>query len=176
MVGYPHLAKAHAAHTARIAELSREVSQLRAEITSGAALSEALAAEAAELAVGERGPMRAHIHRAHAPAPPGDIVLNRFAEFWAAISIGLMMVGFVGLVLFARQYLIVGLVAMISVLIFVEAGFRRQLARVVDSVTIALALVCALILLAQWFWQIVVVAVVVAGGYIMWENLRELRS
>jgi hypothetical protein len=58
----------------------------------------------------------------------------------------------------------------------VEAGFRRQLARVVDSLTIALAIVAALVLLWEWFWQIVVAAVLLAGAYIMWENLRELRS
>jgi hypothetical protein len=176
MVGYPHLAKAHTAHQARIAELSRDVREMRAELAGAGALSEALAAEVAEIAAGQRGPLRAHIHRAHAPAPPADLTLNRFAEFWAAISIGLMMVAFVGLALFARQYLLVGLVAVLSLLIFVEAGFRRQLARLVDSVTIALAIVTALVLLFQWFWQIVVLAVVAAGGYIMWENLRELRS
>jgi hypothetical protein len=176
MVGYPHLAQAHAAHQARIAELSKAVSQMRAELAGSGALAEALAAEAAEVAAGKRGALRAHIRRAHAPAPPADLAFNRFAEFWAAISIGLMLVAFVGLALFARQHLIVGLVAMLSVLIFVEAGFRRQLARLVDSITIALAIVCALILIAQWFWPIVIVAVLVAGGYIMWENLRELRS
>ncbi len=175
MVGYPHLARAHAAHRARIESLAREVSAMRAELAEAAGLAEALSAEAAEVAAGKRGPLRAHIHRAHAPAPPADLTLNRFAEFWAAISIGLMMVAFVGLALFARQYLLVGLVAMLSVLIFVEAGFRRQLARLVDSVTIALAMVAALLLLFEWFWQIVVVAVVVAGAYLMWENLRELR-
>jgi len=176
LMGYPHLAKAHAAHTARIAALSHEVSTLRAELAAGGAISEALQAEATEVAAGQRGPLRAHIHRAHAPAPPTDLRFNRFAEFWAAISIGLMMVAFVGLVLFARQYLVLGLIAMLTLLVFVETWFRRQLPRLVSSVTIALTIVSALVLLAHWFWQIVVVAVVVAGGYIMWENLRELRS
>jgi hypothetical protein len=36
--------------------------------------------------------------------------------------------------------------------------------------------VAALVLLFEFFWQIVVLAVIVAGGYIMWENLRELRA
>jgi hypothetical protein len=85
------------------------------------------------------------------------------------------MVGFVALVIFARPFLLFGLVALLSVIIFVEASFRRQLARLVDSVTIALSIVATLVLLFQFFWQIVVVAVIVAGGYIMWENLRELR-
>lgn len=176
MVGRPHLAKAHAAHQARLAEHSRTLSQARAELAGSAALAEALQLHAAEVQAGERGPLRAHLRRAHRPAPDSALRLNRVAEFWAAISIGLMIIGFVGLVLFARQYLIFGLIALLAVIIFVEAGFRRQLARLVDSLTIALAVVAALVLVAQWFWEITVVAVLVAGAYIMWENLRELRS
>ena len=163
---------------AAIDEHSRALTGLGVEAAAmvGGALAEALTLHAAEVQAGERGPLRAHLRRAHRPAPDSTLRLNRVAEFWAAISIGLMIIGFVGLVLFARHYLIFGLVALLSVIIFVEAGFRRQLARLVDSVTIALALVAALVLLAQWFWEITVVAVLVAGGYIMWENLRELRA
>jgi len=34
--------------------------------------------------------------------------------------------------------------------------------------------VAALVLLFEFFWEIVVMAVLVAGGYMLWENLREL--
>jgi hypothetical protein len=176
MIGQPHLARAYAEHQRRIAALSQELSHLRGELAGSGALDEALTLHAVQVRAGDRGPLRAHIHRAHRPAPDSDLRLNRVAEFWAAISIGLMLVGFVGLVLFARQYLVFGLIALLSVIIFVEASFRRRLVQLVDSVTIALAIVAALVLLAQWFWEIVVLAVLVAGGYIMWENLRELRS
>ena len=40
----------------------------------------------------------------------------------------------------------------------------------------ALAVVAALILLFEFFWEAVIIAVLVAGAYIMWENLRELRG
>jgi hypothetical protein len=125
---------------------------------------------------GERGPARAHIHRAHHPASDAGIRLTRFAETWSAISIGLMMLGFVGIVLFARHYLFLGLTAMISIIVFVEAGFRRQLSRLITSLTIGLAVVAALILLYEFFWSIIVVGVIIAGSYIMWENIRELRA
>jgi len=96
------------------------------------------------------------------------------AEAWSAISIGLLLIGLVVVVLFARRYLIFGLTALLATLIFVEAGFRRQLAQLITSVTLALATVCALILLFEFFWEIIVLAVLAAGAYIMWENLREL--
>lgn len=175
MVGHAHLAKLHTAHQERINTLSRELSQLRAQLAGDEALEEALRQHATESQAGQLGPPRAHIHRAAHPTPPADLRLNRVAELWAAISIGLVMVGFVALLIFARPYLLFGLIGLLSVIIFVEASFRRQLARLVDSVTVALAIVATLVLLFQFFWQIVVVAVILAGGYIMWENLRELR-
>ena len=97
------------------------------------------------------------------------------AELWAAISIGLVMVGFVVLVLLGRPYLVFGLITLLSVLIFIEAGFRRQLARLVDSLTIILSVVAALVLLFTFFWEVAVLVVIVTGAYIMWENLHELR-
>jgi hypothetical protein len=176
MQGRPHFKKLHAAHEEKIGALSKELNQLRAQLTFDQALLDALDHHAEQLRAGERGPLRAHIHRAHRPAQDTYMRLSRFAELWAALSIGLMMVGFVALVVFAPHYLIYGLTALVSVLIFVEAGFRRQLPQLVTSVTNALAFVAALVLLFEFFWEIVIVAVLVAGGYIMWENLRELRG
>ncbi len=175
MQGRPHLKKLHNAHEEKIAALSKEINQLRTQRASDEALVEALDLYAAQLRAGERGPLRAHIHRAHSPASDAGLQLSRFAETWSAISIGVMVIGFVAIVLFARQYLIFGLVGLISLIVFVEAGFRRQLPQLITSLTTGLAIVAALILLFEFFWKIVVLAVLVAGGYIMWENLRELR-
>jgi len=174
MIGEAHLAKLHAAHQEKITALSRELNRLRAELAGDLALAEALQRHAAESQAGRLGSPRAHIHRATHPAPAADLRLNRVAQFWAAISIGLVMVGFVALVIFARSFLLFGLVGLLSVLIFVEASFRRQLASLVDSLTIALAIVATAVLVFQFFWPIVVAAVILAGGYIMWENLHEL--
>jgi hypothetical protein len=80
------------------------------------------------------------------------------------------------MVLFAREYLIFGLVMLISLFIFIEAGFRRHLTSLITSVTIGLATVAALILLYEFFWSIVIAGVLLAGGYILFENLRELWS
>jgi hypothetical protein len=118
--------------------------------------------------------MRAHIHRAHRPSIESEYRLAGLAEFVAAVSIGGLMVGVVLLVVFARQYLVIGLGILIGVLIFVEAGFRRQLPRLINSLTVGLAVVSALVLAFEFFWQIVVVLVISAGVFIMWENLREI--
>jgi len=174
MQGRPHLKKQHAAHQERIKALSDELDQLRAQLASDEALLEAMDLYGQQLQAGQRGPARTHIHRAHRPASDDELRLRRLAEMWAALSIGLMMVGFVGLVLFSRQHLVLGLVAMVSLMVFIESGFRGQLSRLIASVTIGLAVIAALVLLFEFFWLVVVLGVLIAGGYIMWENLREL--
>jgi hypothetical protein len=174
MQGHPHLKKQHAAHQEKITALSDELDQLRAQLASDEALLEAMDLYSEQLEAGEHGPARSHLHRVHHPASDDELRLSRFTEMWAAISIGLMMVGFVVLVLFSRQHLVLGLVAIVSLIVFIESGFRGQLSRLIASVTIGLAVVSALVLLFEFFWLIVVLAVLIAGGYIMWENLREL--
>jgi hypothetical protein len=76
--------------------------------------------------------------------------------------------------LFARKFLVIGLAGLVTVIIFLEAGFRRQLERLITSLTIGLAIISFLILIFEFFWQIVVGLALLTGIYIMWENLREL--
>lgn len=173
--GRPHLQKLHNAQHEQITRLSKDLNQLRAQLAADETLTEALDLYAGQLRAGERGPLRAHLHRAHHPASDVHLKIGRLAETWAAISIGLMMVGIVLLILFAQGYLLFGLAALLSVIIFVEAGFRRQLTQFITSVTLALAVMSALVLLFKFFWPIVVLGILAAGGYIMWENIQELR-
>ncbi len=174
MESQAHLKEQHGRHLEKIAALSDELNELRAELASDQALTDALARYAKGLEAGEPEPMRAHIRRAHHPVSVEEARGGRFAEAWSAISIGLMMVGFVGAVLFAREYLAIALAALVAVIVFVESGFRRRLTRLIQGLTIALAAVAALVMLFEFFWEIVIVGVLLAGGYIMWENLREL--
>jgi hypothetical protein len=174
MRGQAHLRQLHAAQQEKIEALSEELNQMRAELAADQALLEALGLYAARLRAGQRSPARAHLRHARHPASAARLRFNRFAEAWAAISIGLMLISFVILVFFGQQYLVWGIVALLSLMIFVEAGFRRQLARLVTSITIGLALVSSLIIVYDFFWPIVTVALLLTGGYIMWENVREL--
>jgi hypothetical protein len=174
MHGQAHLRKLHAAHQEKIDALAEELNQMRAQLAADQALLEALGLYAARLRAGQRSSARAHLRHAHHPASAARLRFNRFAEAWAAVSIGLMLISLVILVFFGRQYLIWGVVALVSLMVFVEAGFRRQLARLITSLTIGLALISALLIIYDFFWPIVIVAALLIGGYIMWENVREL--
>jgi hypothetical protein len=173
--GHPHLVHIFHEHAGHIALLSKELSDLRQQLTVESARLEAFDLHEASLRDGDFGPLRAHIHRAHAPSSDLNLRLGGFAEVFAAVSIGLLLIGIVLLILFARDYLLVGLASMIGLLIFLEAGFRRQLERLITSLTIGLAIVSALILIYNFFWPIVVAGVLVAGLFIVWENIKELR-
>jgi hypothetical protein len=69
---------------------------------------------------------------------------------------------------------IAGLVGMISIFVFIESGFRRQLPQMINSLAIGLSVVSLLIILFDFFWSVVILAVLGAGVFILWENLREL--
>ena len=159
----------------RVAELSREVDQLRARLATDEVVSESLKDYADRLEAGERDPPRAHISRAHRPASDAELRVSRVAEAWAAVSVSLMLISFVGIVMFERQHLISMLVFSIALFAFVEAGFRGRLVNLVSSANIGLAVVATLVILYEFFWQLVVAAVLIVGLYVLWDNLRELR-
>jgi hypothetical protein len=158
-----------------INKLSSEINHLRREETEQKAQLEALEIHHQKLQRGEKGPLRSHIRHAQQPSPPTHARLNLVAEFLAAGSIGFLMVGIVGIVLFARHYLFVGLAIMIGFMLFMEASFRRQLPNLISSVTVGLAIVSALVIVYEFFWQMVVIGVLTAGLFIIWENLQEIR-
>jgi len=170
-----HLDAPYEEGTRRVAELSGELDRLRARLATDEAVSESLKEYAERLGAGERDPARAHIVRAHRPASEDELRVSRVAEAWAAVSVSLMLISFVGISLFAREHLISMLVFSIAFFAFAEAGFRGRLVNLVSSANIGLAVVATLIIVYEFFWQLVVAAVLVIGLYVLWDNLRELR-
>jgi hypothetical protein len=170
-----HLDAPYREGTRRVAELSGELDRLRGKLATDEAVSESLAEYADRLRAGERDQARAHISRAHRPASEDELRVSRVAEAWAAISVSLMLMSFVGIAMFEREHLISMLVFSIAFFAFVEAGFRGRLVNLVSSANIGLAVVATLIIISEFFWQLVVAAVLVIGLYVLWDNLRELR-
>ena len=176
MRGRSHLDAPRAHGNTRVAELSAEIDRLRAKLATDEAVSEALLEYAGRLEAGDRDPVRAHIVRAHRPASEDELRVSRVAEAWAAISVSLMIISFVAIALFEREHLISMLVFSIAFFAFVEAGFRGRLVNLVSSANVGLAVVATLVLIYQFFWPLVVATVLVVGFYVLWDNLRELRS
>lgn len=171
-----HLDASYEDRVRQTAELSGEIGRLRAQLAADVEVAESLGEYAERLRAGERGPARAHLSRPHAPASDAELRVGRVAEVWAAASVGLMLVALVVIVIEARQHLTAALVAGIAVFAFVEAGFRRRLTNLLSSVNIGLAVAAALVVFYEFFWPLVVLAVLAVGAYVLWDNLRELRG
>jgi hypothetical protein len=169
-----HLDVPYEEGTRRVTQLSAELDRLRGRLATDEAVSESLEEYARRTKAGERDPARAHIARAQRPASEDELRVSRAAEMWAAVSVSLMLISFVGISLFAREHLISMLVFSIAFFAFVEAGLRGRLLHLVSSANIGLAVVATLIIVYEFFWQLVIAAVLVVGLYVLWDNLREL--
>jgi hypothetical protein len=77
--------------------------------------------------------------------------------------------------MFERQAIYSALVACIALFALLEASFRGRLANLVSSVNVGVGMLAALIILYEFFWQIVALVVLIVGIYVLWDNLRELR-
>lgn len=153
---------------------AQDLLALRNQVAANRLVLEALDLYEVRLQAGEGQSVHAHLHNPHLPVSEVELRLDTLAEGWAAVSVGAMMVGLVLLVIFARHYLAVGIVGLIGSVILIESGFRRQFHRFVTRATIGLAVLCTLIILYEFFWPIVILLVLLAGGYLMIENLAEL--
>ncbi len=172
--GKPHLKGEFVKRNEALKALSAELETLRATSATEETLALALERYAERLVSGGRWPRRAHIRRAHHPLSEADLRMGRVAELWAALSIGLTLVAFVGLLLFSREHALFGLGVLLFLFIFIEAGFRRWLERLIGSLAGALAMVAVLVLLFEFFWELIVLGVLVAGLYLLFQNVQEL--
>ncbi|PWH20075.1 MAG: hypothetical protein DDG59_01385 [Anaerolineae bacterium] len=153
---------------------SKGLWELKRELAETKRAAQLLQSYHQKISAGETLPIRAHLGRRHEPLPD-TTNLNVLAEGVATLSVGILLVGVVLLWWFERRYFLIGLAALIGGLVFIEAGFRGQLDRLINSLAIGLAIVSAFVLLFNFFWQIVLGGVLFAGLYLLWQNLRELR-
>ncbi len=174
MRNQPHLQRIYAQTLGDIDKLSREIDGMQAEITADDALLDSLDRYEQHLMRGGRGPLRAHIRRAHMPAPPNQANASRIAEIWAAVSVTFLLVAFVVLFYFNPRFLPIWLVSIMALFAFIEASVRGTFTRLVGSFATALAIAGALVLLYEFFWWVVAAVIIGLAGYILWDNVREL--
>ena len=172
----PHLKEVYESHQKKIKTLSDEVDDLRAEFAQNRATLEAFQLYADQLEQGDFGSTRSHIRRAAAPIPESELQIGRLLEGWAAVSIGLMLISLVGLVILAPQNWFIGIISIVILFIVIESTFRRRLYKLITNVTISLPIFAAVVLIFDFFPWIAVVVALVSGGYLVWQNLRELWS
>jgi hypothetical protein len=171
----PHLDDMHRSHLQRAESAAQELQELRSQMADGEALAQALHFYENRMQGGEKLPARAHIRHAFRPTTSVQLRFGRLAETWAAISVGILLIGSVLLVWLAREYFTYWLLSGLAVLFFLEAAFRGHLTRLITNITVALAIASTVLLVYEFFWYILAFLVLATGVYILVDNLRELR-
>lgn len=174
MNGFPNLRKDALEMDRQLLAHGLVIKGLRREHAQNENILDALNNRIARLNAGQEDPPQAHIKIRQEPTTPATMRFERVTEAWAALSIGLLMVGFVLLILFYPSAIISGSIILVVVFVLLEAIFRGRFPDAVRRITIALAVVMALILVYTYFWQIIIGALLVGGAYLTYENVRDL--
>lgn len=138
-------------------------------------------AEAIELHIerideGDLGDPTAHIRQFHVPLSAEEIQESRIVETWAAVSVGLLLLGFVAIVVFFPRIWIVAAGGMVVAFIAIDTALRRHLADLLVASSVILALVSLGVLLYEFFLETVIVVFVLLSLLIIVDNFRELRG
>jgi hypothetical protein len=123
---------------------------------------------------GERLPPRSHIRSAHHPTEEETEQLGRLAEAWAALSVGILILGFIGVLLFAPRYWVSGLIGVVAVNLFLEALFRREALELIKQASVALSVIAALVLMFEFALPMLVLGIIGLGVFVIVDNVREL--
>ena len=157
-------------------DLNAELTKLQALAQRATDVDETLEAGTVQLArlrAGDFGDVRAHITRSHAPQPPiGE--QGRFALWWAAVSGGLLLLVIVVLFYLRPPTWPIWLVGVAVAFGAVEAVTRGRVRSYLYRVTIALAILNVSILLYQFWFLALILALVGLVILMIRDNLREV--
>lgn len=164
-------------HDRRRAEVQERVDVLAALEVRRAELDDTLEAAAAELdrvRRGEFGEPRAHLRHVAEPEPPSQRRYGRIVEAWSAVSASLLLVAVVALLYLAHLPIWTGIGITVAGFAVLEALFRRRLIELLLRITLALAIVGAVVLIVTDAALALVLAVVGVALLTLVDNLREL--
>jgi hypothetical protein len=167
--------------------LQREAQTLAAELTAQAAALRALRRELDQnetvaaavrlrldrLRRGEEDPPHAHIVNLQTPSTSAELRFARLTEFWSAITIGLLVIGFILLVQFAPGWILAGGLMLLVAVALIESVLRGSYPRVIRDITVGLAALTLLLLVYEYFRVLVVGGLVLGVLVLTFQNLRE---
>jgi hypothetical protein len=167
--------------------LAREAAALDGSLAVDAAALKALRRERSQLDVlaanvdrrlarlrrGVEDPPQAHLRRRQLPSTRDELRFVRLTEFWSAITIGLLVIGFLLLVRFAPDWVLAGgLILLVSVAL-IESILRGTYAQVIRNITLGLAVLALLLVVYEYFGTILIGILVVGVLVLTLQNLRE---
>jgi hypothetical protein len=175
MEGNPHLKARHRVLSADIARLSQELSALRKEHSENEAMLGALRSKLARLETGWKVDPRAHIRKLARPVPRREMRFNRTAEAWGAFSLSLASLAMVGLLVFKRDQVWIGILVLVGALLLIESILRGHYARTMSNVAGFLAVLASVLLLIHFWLWVIVTGLTGLAILLVAQKLRELR-
>ncbi len=161
-------------------ELRNQSDALNDLFTTRAALAERIRATKLFLQqiekTGNFGDPQGHIRRRRVPESETVLQQSKLAEGWAALSIGLLLFLFIGLMLSGVASWIAVLALVIGMFLLVEAFLYGKLERLLLNATIILAVLATGVLLWEFFWYVLIAGAVALATLIITDNVRELRG
>ena len=176
MEGNPHLAAQHEKLGRRVAQLAARVKALRREHSENDGVLDGMGRRLERLRAGRRDDPRAHIRNAAQPVPPAQLRFSRAAELLAAVSLSLLLIGFVALIQFAPEDAWAGVVVLLIALVLGESILRATFVRTANRVAVILALVATVILVLHFWKPLLIGALVALAVFLILQRVRELRS
>ncbi len=164
--------------TRRITELRAGEAQLAGLRARTAELTAAIGA--AELSLdrfdaGWRGDPRAHLSHAAAPEPP-DLTKRRvFAETWAALSVGVLVLALALILWFRILPLGPTMLLLVVGYLAIESFAQRRVETLLLRITVILAAISAVLLGWAYLRELVLLGLGALGLFILLDNAREIR-
>jgi len=159
---------------AALAESEARLAALRAR---GAELTASASAARAYLArhdAGYSGDPRAHLAHAAQPEPPAQTRRRVFAETWAALSVGVLVVALAVILWFNFLPVAPTIVLLVIGYLAIESFAQRQLETLLLRVTVVLAGVSAILLTFTYARELMLLGLAALGVFILLDNAREL--
>jgi len=176
MQGSPHLAKQYEALGKTVNETANKVKALRREYSENKAVQESLQRRLEQRQAGIQAPPRAHIRKLASPVTTAQMRFNRLAEFWASISLSILLIGIIALILLQVPYLWAGIAILVIVFVIIESVLRGTVINTVNGIAVFLAVIAAAILLWEFWEQILIGIVLALAIFLLLQKVRELRS
>ena len=172
----PHLAKKHASMKEKLGEITNQVREMRRERVENGALLRGFNQRWQRLKDGQKDDPHSHIHRLAAPASNHEMRLGLLAETWAAVSLSLLLLGVAALAYFFPHYLWTGLGILVILFAAIESLLRGTFIQTMSGVTSLLAVVVTLVLIVQFWMQILLGSLVVLAVFLLVQKVKELRD
>ena len=98
-----------------------------------------------------------------------------FAEAWAAVSVGLLIVALAIVVWFRILPPPLAIVALLGSYLAIESFFDRNIMELVLKITVVLAMLSALVLAVEYLRELLLVGLLGLGIILVFDSLGEVR-